>query len=363
VTKENTLKSITIRMAIAVLAAVASITIGLSQVPTAAASKGTIAFLLSGPDIYYQDASYGAQAAAAKLGYGLKVYANPNGSPSVELANVQDAIDAGDVAITGYSVSYSSEGGTILAAGKAGVPTLLLSGYTPNYLGTKDFIGFETFASVAAMVPDGVFVKDHATGQVAVITGQLGRGDAEDYRTGFLEGLGCKGNLAAGLPPMTCAGGKMQYVVTETGKWLRPTAYTAAEDVITKYPNLAAVFVENEDMAVGVHTAFVAAHKSPLIVSANGAPYGLAGMTAGWLSATVVESPAFEGLMGVRLINAYLNRQISGSHLYLEPAFFITKASQAPTYLSWNLYKSPASVNAAMHEPLLKAVPGKPKYA
>ena len=67
--------------------------------------------------------------------------------------------------------------------------------------------------------------------------------------------------------------------------------------------------------------------------------------------------------MGVRLINAYLNRQISGSHLYLEPAFFITKASQAPTYLSWNLYKSPASVNAAMHEPLLKAVPGKPKYA
>ena len=71
-------------------------TMGMALVPTsavsAATSKGTIAFLLSGPDLYYQYGLKGAEAAAAKLGYTVKAYANPNISPSVELANVKDAI-------------------------------------------------------------------------------------------------------------------------------------------------------------------------------------------------------------------------------------------------------------------------------
>ena len=65
---------------------------GPHQCSAAATSKGTIAFLLSGPDLYYQYGLKGAEAAAAKLGYTVKAYPNPNISPSVELANVKDAI-------------------------------------------------------------------------------------------------------------------------------------------------------------------------------------------------------------------------------------------------------------------------------
>ena len=81
------------------------------------------------------------------------------------------------------------------------MPTLLLSGYTPNYLGTKDFIGFETFASVAAMVPNGVFVKDHATGQVAVITGQLGRGNRKTTVLGSSRALVVRAILPLAFRP------------------------------------------------------------------------------------------------------------------------------------------------------------------
>jgi len=267
------MKSKLIRTIIASGTIVASVGLGLTNVaPASAAGKGTIAFLLSGPDLYYQYGLKGAQAAATKLGYSLKAYPNPNISPSVELANVQNAIGSGVKAIDGYSVGLATETATIAAAGKANVPIFLMYGYSHAYLNDKDVVGFEQVNLVPYGVPVGQWVAAHVKGQVAVITGQLGRGDAEGYRQGFLQGMGCKGSITAGNPPLTCGGGKITYVTQQTGHWLRPDGYTAMQNIIGQYPNLAAVYVENEDMAVGAHTALVAAKKSNVVVvSCNGA--------------------------------------------------------------------------------------------
>jgi ABC-type sugar transport system substrate-binding protein len=323
-------------------------------------SKGTIAFLLSGPDIYYQYGLKGAEAAAAKLGYTIKAYPNPNISPSVELANVEDAVAAGVKAIDGYSVGLSTETATIGKASAAGIPIFLMYGYSPSYLHAKDVVGFEQVPLEAYTYPDGVYLKGHlkAGSTVAVITGQLGRGDAEGYRTGFLQGLGCTGNVTAGTPTLTCANG-VKYVDTETGHWLRPDAYTAMADIISKYPSLGGVLVENEDMAVGAHTALVAAHKSPLMVSQNGAPYGIDGLKAGWLDATSATSPTVEGVLSVRLINAYLNKQITGGKLYYSPWKVITKTTIDPT-LEWPYPESSSGITYWMSQPLPTAVASPP---
>ena len=45
-------------------------------------------------------------------------------------------------------------------------------------------------------------------------------------------------------------------------------------------------------------------------MSQNGAPYGLAGITAGWLKASDTCSPALEGINSVRLIDAYINHKV-----------------------------------------------------
>ena len=350
-----------------VLAVCATITLaavmGITQAPAgAAAGKGTIAFLLSGPDLYYQYGLKGAEAAAAKLGYTVKVYSNPNISPSVELANVQNAIAAGAKAIDGYSVGLATETATIAAASRAGVPIFLMYGYSHAYINQKGVIGFEQVNLVPYGVPVGAYMKAHVKGQVAVITGQLGRGDAEGYRTGFLTGLGCTGNVTAGNPPLTCGGGAIKYVTTQTGHWLRPAAYTAMQNIIGQYPNLAGVYVENEDMAVGAHTALVAAHKDKqvTIVSCNGAPYGLVGVKAGWLKATDTDSPALEGLNSVRLIDAYLNHKISGGKLYYSYTAFVTKSNTSKA-VPWTLFNSPALVKKYMSVPLLTAVANPPK--
>ena len=355
-----------VRIGVAVAAGVAMVAVtGAVKAPaqgTTHASKGTIAFLLSGPDLYYQDGLKGAQAAAKKLGYDVRVYPNPNISPSVELANVKNAIAQGAVAIDGYSVGLSTEDASINAAGQAGVPIFLMYGYSNKYLGKKDVVGFEQVNLVPYGVPVGAYMKSRVTGQVAVITGQLGRGDAEGYRTGFLNGLGCTGNTTAGNPTLSCAGGKIQYVSTETGHWLRPDAYKAMQDIIGKYPNLKGIFVENEDMAVGAHTALVAAHKDKqvFVVSQNGAPYGLAGIKAGWLKATDTCSPALEGLMSVRLIDAYIKKSVQGGHLYYSHTVFVTKAN-ASKAVGWNFFSNAKLVNQYMALPLLKPVSNPPK--
>ena len=138
---------------------------------------------------------------------------------------MKDAIAEGVVAIDGYSVGLSTEDATIAAASRANIPIFLMYGYSHQYLAQKDVVGFEQVNLSPYSFPVGAWLKSHVTGQVAVITGQLGRGDAEGYRTGFLEGLGCSGNVTAGLPTLSCVGGKIQYVDTETGHWLRPDAY------------------------------------------------------------------------------------------------------------------------------------------
>ena len=340
---------------LAILAVAATAAMGATK---AQKSKGTIAFLLSGPDLYYQYGLKGAEAAAKKLGYDVKVYPNPNISPSTELANVQNAIAAHVVAIDGYSVGLSTETATIDQATRAHIPIFLMYGYSSKYVGKQGVVGFEQTDLVSYGKPDGTFMKSalKTGGQVGVITGQLGRGDAEGYRTGFLQGLGCKGDTVGGNPPLSCAK-DVQYVATETGHWLRPQAYTAAQDIIGKFPNLKGLFVENEDMAVGVHTALVAAHKDKQVtlVSANGAPYGLAGIKAGWLAASDTCSPSLEGLYSVRLIDAYLNKKIQGGKLYYSHTAFVTKQNMKDA-VGWTFFQQPSQVAKWMSAPLLTPV-------
>jgi ribose transport system substrate-binding protein len=346
---------IRIAVVFALLATLTAVT-GASKAPSQTKSKGTIAFLLSGPDLYYQYGLKGAQASAKKLGYDFKVYPNPNISPSVELANVKNAIAQGAKAITGYSVGLSTEDASINAADQAGVPIFLIYGYNKKYLDKKNVVGFMQVDVVKYGLELGKYVRTHGpAGKFAIITGQLGRGDAEGYRQGFLQGLGCKGDVVKGEPPMTC--GKFQYVATETGHWLRPDGYKAAQDIIAKVPDLKMLYGENDDMSVGAHTALVAAHKDKQVymVSMNGAPYGIPGIKAGWIKAENTDSPAFEGLMSVRLLDAFMNGKIEGQKLYLSHTVLATKAN-VNQIVPWDFFKNPAMIAKYMKMPLLKPV-------
>ena len=111
-------------------------------------------------------------------------------------------------------------------------------------------------------------------------------------------------------------------------------------------------------MAVGAHTALVFAHKDKqvTIVSDNGAPYGLAGIRAGWLKASDTCSPALEGINSIRLVDAYLKHKIKGGHLYYSYKVFVTKATVNKA-VGWTVYNNAKKFAKLMSQPLPQPVP------
>lgn len=363
-------KTIRYVISIAAVAGMMLVTFGASPVSahTAAKSKGTIAFLLSGPDLYYKFGSDGATKAAKRLGYKLQIYANATSSPAQEATNVQDAVTAGSVAITGYSVAFGTETGSIKYATDRHVPVFFMYGYDHSFLSNKRVVGFEQVNLVKYSVPDGRYVKAHVkSGQVAVITGHLGRGDAEGYQQGFLEGLGCK-NVAV-YPakqsfPVKC--GKRTVVTSESGNWIssgtpgNPGGKEAATAILTAYPHLKALYVENEEMWLGVRDALTAAGKMKQVLqlSTNGAPYGLQGIKKGQLAASDTDSPFQESLYAVRYIDNFLHHHGPCCKLYYSTTHFVTRATVKKA-VGWSPGK--AEFNKLMSGPLPKPVKNPPK--
>jgi ribose transport system substrate-binding protein len=271
----------------------------------------TIAFLRPGPDPYYQDGQNGAALAAPSLGAKVVTYFS-NNSQSQELANVEDAISKKVDGILMYAVSLSAESADVAKANAAHVPIFLLYGYDKGLL--PKVAGFEQVNLIEYGKEVGIWLTKHLTeGKVAIITGLLGRGDAEAYAEGFKAGL---------------ADNKQLTVVAQVpGDWNRQKAQHAAQDLITAHPDLKALYVENEDMAIGAILALKRAGKlaQVMVVSCNGAPYGLEAIGNGEIQASNTCSPALEAVMGLRVLTGVIANKAEPGHLYYSLTVFVTK--------------------------------------
>jgi ribose transport system substrate-binding protein len=124
--------------------------------------------------------------------------------------------------------------------------------------------------------------------------GLPGRGDAECYRDAFIR--------------EATKNSRIKVVASVPGDWNRQKAFNQMQTLITGYPDLKAVFVQNEDMALGAIKALEEAGKADQvqIVSQNGAPYGFESIAAGGIKARVGWSPSQEAALAFRLLVEYL---------------------------------------------------------
>jgi len=289
--------------------------IAASLFPIAAqAQEKTIAFMRAGPDPYYQYGMNAAEVAAKELGIKLVTY-SANTDPSQELANVQDAITRGVDGILIYAVSLSSEKAAIAQAKRGGVPIFFQYGYDPALL--KDAAGFMQIDVGTFGKPLGEWLgKKLPEGKIAIIAGKLGRGDAEAYTKGFKDGLAASGS-------------KAEIVSEVPGDWNRQMALDAAAQILTAHPDLDAMFVQNEDMAVGASIAIERAHKTDQVtmVAMNGAPYGLDLIRDGKLALTNANPPSIASVMALRLLAGVIDKTIEPGKYYEAPTQVIDKAN------------------------------------
>lgn len=304
--------------AIATVVALATSLAGCSQPaasPSASADKTLkIAYIQTGPLDYYIRGADGAKAAANSLNVDVQVF-NSDNTPENETANVEDAIAQGVNGLIIFSVGKASLLEDLAKAKAAGIPAIVLYGYDQSI--EDQAVGFIQAPTDVIGNQAGKWTADNVkSGEVAIIQGLLGRGDAESYTAGFKAGIASNPALSV--------------VATVSADWDRAKAQSSMADILTAHPKLAAVFVQNDDMAIGAIAAIKAAglEGKVKVVSQNGSPDGLAAVESGEISATVAWSPAQEAQMALaRLVDSIRTGVRPQPILCNTPTVVITKAN------------------------------------
>jgi ribose transport system substrate-binding protein len=273
--------------------------------------KLKIAYIRPTNEPYYKYSFDGAKMMADKMGVELYGYISDL-KPERELASVEDAITQKMDGIVLMSISQTSITSSVNTAYKAKVPIFMLFGYSEELkdkmVGSVQADGKLSGKTIGKWVAENI-----PEGKVACIMGQPGRGDAEMYRDAFISEMQ--------------KNPKLEFVAAVPGDWNRQKAFNQMQNLITSFPDLKAVFVQNEDMALGAIQALKEAGKESqvAIVSQNGAPYGLESIAAGGIKATVGWSPSQEGQLAVRMLVEYIRDKKVPIKLTVTPMTVITK--------------------------------------
>lgn len=147
------------------------------------------------------------------------------------------------------------------------------------------YIGTDNVAA-GSMVADQLAKLDTDGGDVATVGGIAGDVTSAQRIDGFKEGLD----------------DSFTVVQEVAANWDRQEAQTQAETILQAKPDLAAFFVANDDMAMGVARAVAAADKKgkTLVVSVD----GIDGVASGDIDAAVAQYPFVVGKMGMQACEA-----------------------------------------------------------
>lgn len=244
----------------------------------------TIAYIQAGDIEYYALSAQGAEDAVSALG-GETLQFNSAFDPQKELANVNSAITQGVDGIVLFPLSDASTKAELRLANAAGIPMTVLYGYSEEVADQgAGFVQINFFNYAKAL--GEAFAEQVPTGPIAIISGQLGRSEVTAFHDGFLEGFGDESRL----------------VEEVAADYDRQTALNAAQDIITKHPDLAGLVVGNEDMAVGAYAGLGDSAGQVKIATQNGSPEGNEYLADGKFAVTVGGSPSQESAIAVRLL-------------------------------------------------------------
>ena len=264
-----------------------------------------------------------AQAAADKLGVKLVTY-TANNDPTQELANVQDAITKGVDGILIYAVSLSSEKAAIAQAKRAGVPIFFQYGYDPALL--KDAAGFMEINLFTFGEPVGEAIGKKVTdGEVAIITGKLGRGDAEAFAQSFKNGLKDVGLEGQGRRRTRRATGIARRRSMRHRRSSPPTRTSRRSTPPTTTWRWACSIAIGRAGKTG----------KILLGSCNGAPYGIDLIKQGKMTLTNGNPPSIASVQSLRLLLDVIDKKIEPGQFYPAPTG-LTDSSNMDKAIPWD---------------------------
>jgi ribose transport system substrate-binding protein len=278
-----------------------------------AAKTLKIAYIRPTNEPYYKYGFDGAEMMGKEMGVEVLGYISDMKAER-EVASVEDAITQKVDGIVLMSVSATAMTSSVNKAAEANVPIFLIFGYNEELM--DKMVGtVQADCNLSGSIIGEWVANNIPEGEVAVIMGLPGRGDAECYRDAFQAEME--------------KNPKLELVASVPGDWNRQKAFDQMTNLITSNPNLKAVFVQNEDMSLGAIQALKQAGKEGqvAIVSQNGAPYGLESIAADGIKATVGWSPSQEAALALRMLVEHLRDKPQNFKLTITPMKVITKAN------------------------------------
>lgn len=182
-----------------------------------------------------------------------------------------------------------------------------------SYIGTNNYDG----GCLAAK-----WFGENVKGQVAVIDGAGGNKATTDRFNGFMDTIKNYPNI--------------EVVTSDYGNGDMATSMTVAENFLTAYKDLSAIFCCDDIMAQGAGQAVEAAGKGDdvIICGFDGSPEGAQAIIDGTMDASIAQTPAKMGKLAVDYAIDHLNGKEVEHTIYTE-CEIVTK-DNASSYLNWH---------------------------
>lgn len=180
-----------------------------------------------------------------------------------------------------------------------------------SYIGTDNYAGGKVAAE---------WFKENVTGKVAIIDGAAGNAATTARYNGFVDSL----KDFEGI----------EIVTSDYGNGDMGTSMTVAENFLTAYPDLAAIFCCDDQMAQGAGQAVAASGKDIVVCGFDGSPEGAQAILDGVMDATIAQTPRIMGTTAVEYAIKYLNGETVDPIIYTDCE--VVSADNASDYLEWH---------------------------
>lgn len=276
--------------------------LGCGKSEKSAGAQGEYAVVLktlSSP--FWQGVRDGVLAKAKELGIKVDVYAaNSEDDIEGQVSILENCISKGYKAIGVAPISPVNLNAAISQASKKGIYVVNIDekvdliNLTSQGGSVQGFVATDNKA-VGALAADFIVKQLSNGGEVAIIEGKSGNVSGEDRKSGAAKVFRATKNI--------------KLVSSQPADWDRTKAFDLASSLITKYPNLKAIYACNDTMAMGALEAVKRAGKQIIVVGTDGNDDAIASVKAGELAATVAQDTNAIGGLGLQLLyDAYTNK-------------------------------------------------------
>ena len=248
--------------------------------------------LASDTFVFYTPLRKGMEERAKELGWNLR-FVSANEDVTAQVNGVLDLVSQKVDGILISPIDARATRSAYAAAKNAGIPIISVARHanSPDQTAFVAMDEVQIGRDIAAWIVNALGRK----GEVALIAGPSG---AATFR-----------NISSGLAEVFATAPDIKIVFNKETFMSREEGLRVGQDIMVAYPDVKAIYVSNDETALGVVQAVASTGKigKVLITGMNGIPPAIAALRKGDLSLTVELNPQRWGRLGIDTMDKWLN--------------------------------------------------------